>query len=255
MGNKCVGRMTCCFPGGRRRTESREEKKSLQEVKAEATAITPEVSSPVKDQGWDLVCINENLSEALAQLLAIAEDSESIPLIVNKPEVQVYGKDSGRGFLTKTCWTLTHSPAQFLAFLKQSDLRCKWDSNVDQCCSLAQFPNQISISYERYKKVALVSQRDVVIASVTQRCGEGWAVVCTSVSNSHPTTSGVLRATMHVGGHLLRPVGQDWQVVSVSELDFGGALPVALLVRMSAMAMPGYIKAMQSALETYTLAV
>jgi hypothetical protein len=60
---------------------------------------------------------------------------------------------------------------------------------------------------------------------------------------------------MHVGGHLLRPVGQDWQVVSVSELDFGGALPVALLVRMSAMAMPGYIKAMQSALETYTLAV
>jgi len=245
--------MTCCFPG-RRRAEAREENQSLQVCKAEVTATTPEVSSSAKYQGWDLPSICQGLSDALTQLLAIAEDTDSIPLLVNKPEVQVYGKDSGRGFLTKTSWTLAQSPAQFLAFLRESDLRCKWDSNVEQCCALAQLPDQVTVSYERYKKVALVSQRDVVIASMTQRCGDAWAVVSTSVSSSHPTTSGVLRATMHVGGHWIKPLEQGCEVVSVSELDFGGALPVALLVKMSAMAMPGYIKAMQSALQTYTLA-
>lgn len=246
--------MACCFPGGRRRAEAREEKESLRVSKAEVTVNTPEVSSPVKHQGWDLSSISQGLSEALTQLQAIAEDKDSIPLLVNKPEVQVYGKDSGRGFLTKTCWTLAQPPAQFLAFLSQSDLRSKWDSNVDQCYPLVQLPNQVTVSYERYKKVALVSQRDVVIASLTQCCGDAWAIVSTSVSSSHPTTSGVLRATMHVGGHWIQPSEQGWEVVSVSELNFGGALPVALLVKMSAMAMPGYIKAMQSALQAYTLA-
>ena len=242
----------CCFPSGRQGTKLKEDQTALRIVKPDATDIPPEGDSPVTAKEWNLGHINKALSDALSQLLAVAEDSEAIPILVNKPEVQVYGKDSGRGFLTKTCWTLPYSSRQFIDFLNQDSLRCTWDSNVESRSELAQLPNSVRVFYERYKKVALVSQRDVVIASASHKSGDVWTVVSTSINSEYPSEHGALRATMYVGGHVIKEVESGCEVVSVSEMDFRGALPVALLVKMSAMAMPGYVKSLQSALEKYT---
>lgn len=169
--------------------------------------------------------------------------SKDLETIVNSTGLHVYGRTCERGYFVKTVWETAFHRDQVMDFIRKYEERPTWDPNLVEC-SLLSCRNGVSLVYQRYKKVLTVSPRDMILAIKT--FGLSNAVVDVAVSidlPDRPVAEGVVRAQVHMGGFFATSTLSGLtRVIAVTEIDFGGVIPRAMMLRMSAMAMPNYIK-------------
>jgi hypothetical protein len=98
--------------------------------------------------------------------------------------------------------------------------------------------------YQRYKKVLTVSPRDMLLAIKTFPLNNAVVDVAVSIDlPERPVAEGVVRAKVHMGGFFAESRAEGGtRVIAATEIDFGGVIPRAMMLRMSAMAMPTYIR-------------
>jgi len=197
---------------------------------------------------WETV--EKRLESALNEALAILEDP-SLTLCVDKDGVKVWGKVTSRGYQLRTKWQCTASKEKFIKFVRNFGNRPKWDSNVQESRVLSRLSASTAIVYQQYKKVFAVSSRDILLACKTYTQENGLIEVSTSVeSQAFPARDPVIRAKVYTGGYLVEEGdGSATEVTAFSEMDFGGVLPQAAMMRMSGLAMPAFARSINAALD------
>lgn len=163
--------------------------------------------------------------------------------IVSNPGLQVFGRTCERGYFIKTVWETAVPRDQVMDFIRKYEERPAWDPNLTEC-SLISYTNGVSLVYQRYKKVLTVSPRDMLLAIKTFPLSNAVVDVAVSIDlPDRPVAEGVVRAQVHMGGFFAETTDSGCtRVIAATEIDFGGVIPRAMMLRMSAMAMPNYIK-------------
>lgn len=182
------------------------------------------------------------LEEAYAAVMKVIK-AKGLEVIVSNPGLQVYGRTCERGYFIKTVWETSISRDHVMGFIRKYEERPTWDPNLTEC-SLLSFTNGVSLVYQRYKKVLTVSPRDMLLAIKTFPLNNAVVDVAVSIDlPERPVAEGVVRAKVHMGGFFAESRAEGGtRVIAATEIDFGGVIPRAMMLRMSAMAMPTYIR-------------
>ena len=186
-----------------------------------------------------------------------AAEDMGLELIVEKENVRVYGRDTSRGFLLRSEWLIAYEPQVFIQFLGDVDLRLKWDKKMESVHRLKTIPPAYGVYYQTYKKIMLLAQRDLLYVSKTFQAGQAWVDVCTSIDlDEVGEKKDIVRMKLYLGGYYvesLQPaVGRMVaRVVCVSECDFGGSVPKAIVKKVSAITIPSYIREVEEALRRH----
>lgn len=182
------------------------------------------------------------LEEAYTAVMKVIK-AKGLEVIVNNPGLQVYGRTCSRGYVIKTVWETSISRDYVMGFIRKYEERPLWDPNLTEC-SLLSFTNGVSMVYQRYKKVLTVSPRDMLLAIKTFPLNNAVVDVAVSIDlPERPVAEGVVRAQVHMGGFFAESRAEGGtRVIAATEIDFGGVIPRAMMLRMSAMAMPTYIR-------------
>lgn len=150
----------------------------------------------------------------------------------------------------KSVWTSTFPPETVLAFAQNNSLRLNWDSNLAERRTIGCVTEEIRITYERYRKILGVAQRDMLTAGKTGILVDGslldWSV---SVEIAEiPVISEVIRAHLYLGGYHIQATPEGSRIALYNEVNYGGALPNKLLVPMSARTMLSFVQSFNTAL-------
>jgi len=153
----------------------------------------------------------------------------------------------------KSVWECPHAPEVVLAFTQNNEVRLTWDPNLAECRHIGDVDAAISLTYERYHKILVVSARDLLSAGKTCPIDKGLLDVSVSVEIPEiPPIKNVVRARLFVGGYHIVPTEQGSLVTLYNEMDFGGAIPRKLLVLMSARTLTGWVEAFNAAIAKYS---
>lgn len=213
--------------------------------------ITTETPCP-PEVPWDTGAILAAVDAAFSELAELTVTSESMKQHVNKPDMRIYGTETRRGFLMKSCWEVPYPPETVLKFENNNEFRLMWDPNVAELREVGHVTGEVGINYERYKKMMIVSQRDLLTAGRASKFKNGILDVSVSVEvKTEPEIRGMVRAQLFVGGYDIQPTETGSSVTLYSEMDFGGSVPKSMLVHMSALTLPGFIKAFREGLDKY----
>ena len=190
-----------------------------------------------------------NACESEFLLIKDQISSEDCSEILNKGGFKVLGQDCSNGFLLKVEFSSFSSPKSFLAFLKNSELRPKWDKNVEKIV-IIEVSSQVYITYTKFKKILGVSQRDMVIISKEIETGEGMMVVSTSFNHSDfPESQDTTRIKIDIAGYYLKTTEAGSQVFHITQANFGGILPQKFMKNAVAMSMPKFHSEMEAAMK------
>lgn len=177
-------------------------------------------------------------------------EEKPLPLQIQRPGIHIYGTDTKRGFLLKSVWESPYPAETVLAFTQNTALRLTWDVNLAERYAVGNVTEDISISYERYRKILGVAQRDLLSAGKTCKLEDG-SILDASVSvevADIPVNEGIIRAHLYMGGYHIRPTAHGCSISLYNDINYGGALPNKLLVPMSARTMLGFIEAFNTSL-------
>ena len=251
MGNKLPVCCLKCFRGDRARPASdcisvapllpNEGSPTIEEPLSVAKAVI-ELETLSETGGASLSKYAPDVDAAHTLAMSLVTDL-SLPLLVDTGEVQVYGKTSERGYFLKSVWQSQIPNDRIIAFVKRYEHRPKWDGNLVEC-RVVGAEGGLMLTYHRMKKVFTVAPRDFIVASKSYTHGNTLIEVATSVTNANfPPVDNVIRAKIYFGAFSAErlPSGCT-KVVTVTEIDFGGALPRALMMQMSARYSPSYVK-------------
>ncbi len=209
--------------------------------------VGPTASSPLPTEPGRPASDIERQMEACEQemkALIATTEANPLPLHAEKPGIRIYGAETGRGFLMKSVWECPYSPEIVLQFTKNYSLRLTWDVNLAECRNVGDVNPDISLKYERYNKILVVSSRDLLTASKVCHLDNGLLDVSVSVEIPEiPPVKGTIRAHLFIGGYHIVPTAQGSLVTLYNEMDFGGAIPRRLLVMMSARTLTGWVEA------------
>ena len=194
--------------------------------------------------------VEKRLEKALKEALEIIEDPD-LPICVEKEGVKVWGKVSSRGYQLRTKWKCAASKEKFIKFVRNFAIRTQWDRNVQESRVVSRLPANATILYQQYKKVFAVSSRDILLACKTYAQEKALIEVSTSVeSPAYPPRDPVIRAKVYTGGYYVEEVdAETTEVTAFSEMDFGGVLPHAAMLKMSGLAMPAFARSINTALD------
>lgn len=225
---------------------------------AQARAYVPlksnteeEEEESANDENLDLdeETVEKRLESALNEALALLVDP-TLALCVDKDGVKVWGKVTSRGYQLRTQWQCSTNKEKFIKFVRNFTIRPKWDSNVQESRVLSRLLGT-AVVYQQYKKVFAVSSRDLLLACKTYTQENALVEVSTSVESPfYPAKDPVIRAKLYTGGYFVEEVDESTtEVTAFSEMDFGGVLPHAAMMRMSSLAMPAFAKSINTALD------
>lgn len=169
--------------------------------------------------------------------------------LLEKDGVTVYAKDTPGGFLIHSQWRTTTPPSELLRCINSPSSRLHWDKNVQKMAEVALFDEYTKALHIEYRKSFPVSARDLLIACKTTCSGRDWLdISCSVESEEFPMPGGdVVRATLVLGGYQFRWEGSDWSVTGISELRFGGKVPMILVKQLSAANVPTFVKNLHKA--------
>jgi hypothetical protein len=259
MGNKGSKLCLCCCPGSHKLQEADEEKNSV--ILPVFTNSTEDAKSEeIHEEDHRLIHQVERAIEVFFEHVnrPAAEDM-GLELIVEKENVRVYGRDTNRGFLLRSEWLIAHEPDVFIRFLGDVDLRLTWDKKMESVRRLKTIPPDYGVYYQTYRKIMLLAQRDLLYVSKTFAVGQAWADVCTSVDLAEAgEVKDVVRMRLYLGGYyverLEKEVGKMLsRVICVSECDFGGSVPKAIVKKVSAITIPSYVREVEEALRKHLI--
>ena len=219
-----------------------------------ASSPTPPPPPPTDPRSWfDLKAVTKSLDLALLELLKELEvpaaQDPTLELLINTEDFKVFGKDTEHGLMLKTNWTVPYSPDVYISFIRDFEARKRWDRNIEECRKLCYLAPDISINYQRYKKMMVVSKRELLVACRTVPLGDSVLDVSCSVETEEiPVAEDVVRARLHLGGYHVQPCEAGTKITAISVMDFGGAVPKPVLKRMSAFGLLLFTKALGTAL-------
>ena len=149
-----------------------------------------------------------------------------------------------------TCWRTTdgtpgargdarfpYSRAIVLATILAPNERPKYDNRGIEGRRVESLDELTSIVYFNFKAAPFVSGRDFLLLThvVVDRDGAVWVATGSTTHANTPARSGIVRAVLHVGGWLLRPVApgadgieKECDVTYAMRSDLCGSLPLAL---------------------------
>jgi len=187
------------------------------------------------------VRVLESLDKAHRAVLELVE-REDLDTLVETAEVRVCGKVSVRGYCLRTVWETAVGKERVMEFFRRADLRPTWDVNMESCRVVSQ--GEYTVTYQLYKKVMAVSPRDMVLASKAYNQAQALLDVSTSIDTPDcPPRDNVIRARVFAGGFRTETTEMGLtRVMLMTEIDFGGVIPKSVMLRMSAMNMPMFIK-------------
>lgn len=252
---KCCGR---CFRG-----EIIEEEKTLRSPLLGSTTeeIVPEVWKGEKAPAIELETFevaeeqqpafteySSLVDDAYTQALSVISDT-SLPLLADVDDIQVYGKTSDRGYFLKSVWRCEVPKERVIAFVRKYELRPTWDSNLAECRVVATGEG-VRLTYHRLKQVFTVSPRDFVAATKGYENANALIEVATSVNYpAIPTVDKIIRAKIYFGVFCAESEAARTRITTATEIDFGGVIPKALMLKMSARFTPTYVKNMRAGLQ------
>jgi hypothetical protein len=219
--------------------------------------VTQRSEQPVEAkeiEGFSIGVVLDKLTQSRKKFFELLQSDEGLELKVRKDNVNVWARETPDGFILKAVWKVPHSSEVYMGYLRDLSQKMSWDSNLEETRLICNLSADVSVSYQRYKKVIPVSPRDFVIASKFERLPGSLLDISTSVeSHLYPTNSAAVRARLLFGGYYLETIGQDEQsnitrVVSISETDFGGNLPKSLVKSMAALKMSTFVTSIDKAL-------
>ena len=257
MGNKGCKLCACCCPNKKTRDEENDEKTS---VILPAIVVTTEdaKTEDMSDDDQRLVRhVTGVIDIFLEQASRPVTEDMGLELIVEKEHIRVYGRDTNRGFLLRSEWLIAYEPEVFIRFLSNIDLRLRWDKKMESLHPIKNIPPDYGVYYQTYKKIMLLAQRDLVYISKTFSVGEAWVDVCSSVDIQEVReVKDVVRMKLYMGGYFVQPLPSHLgkmtsKVVCVSECDFGGSIPKAIVKKVSAITIPSYVRELEDALRNY----
>lgn len=254
MGNSHV---PCCGSKPRPRQLPHKAKKQTNRPDQDRTCPpSPASSSRSHMTRWNSVQIERQVYACEQEFKALIGSTEAspLPLHAQKPGVCIYGTDTPRGFLMKSVWTSPYAPEAVLAFAQNNFLRLAWDQNLAERRTVGNISTEIRITYERYRKILGVSQRDMLCAGKTCILRDG-SLLDVSVSveiPEMPKVSDLIRAQLYLGGYHIQTSPQGSLVALYNEVNYGGVLPNKLLVPMSARTMLSFVHSFNTALSQST---
>lgn len=210
---------------------------------------TEDKSFVSQSSGIELELLDDHSSTTVLEALdrayrAVVDivNREDLDTLVETADVRVCGKISERGYYIRTVWETAVGKDKVMEFFRRAELKPTWDVNMESCRVISQ--GDYTVIYQLYKKVVAVSPRDMVLASKAYAHGQTLMEVSTSIDTPEcPLRENVIRAKVHVGGFSAETTENGLtRVVLVTEIDFGGVIPKSVMLRMSAMNMPAFVK-------------
>lgn len=213
--------------------------------------LLPSDSPPVSDISPSDVEFRLNHAQGIVMDIV---RMESLPELTSNEVVKVHGKVTTAGFCMKTVWMVPQSIGEFLRFIRNFPLRSSWDSNIAESVKICELAGDVMVNYQRFKSVLTVSARDLLIAvRATQLNASTTVDVSVSIeSPAYPPQSDIIRIYMRAGGYYLEKTADGTRVTAISEMNFGGMMPAAMVMRMSALAMGKFAKEMKAALSLHS---
>jgi hypothetical protein len=194
--------------------------------------------------------------EATASYFALLESLDARRFDVNydKEDCRVRTTDTERSFLLWAEFELPFSADAFADLLKHIERRSEWDANLQSARMVWRVNQDNIVSHQTFKGVLTVKARDfIVLTSFCTRDGALYEVTQSVESEHYPPQSGCVRATLHLGGYHILPLGpHSCRVTSVSETDLGGALPRMVVKKMSALTFPKFVRGVKQMLSRTT---
>lgn len=202
--------------------------------------------------------INNTLDTFFGMIRAPVTSDPELNLISNKDNLIIHSKDTPRGFLLRSEWLMEFEPSEFIQFLGDVELRPNWDKKMESVTMVKTILSEYGVYYQKYKKIMLLAQRDVLYVSKTFQLGTAWINICSSIELPEfpPDQNDTVRMRLFLGGYYAEPLEVPigplkTKVTCVSECDFGGAIPRAIVKKVSAITIPSYVKEVENALRTY----
>lgn len=188
------------------------------------------------------------LDKAFEAVLKVIK-AKDLDLLLSNADLRVYGRLTPRGYFIKTVWQTPLPPDTVMRFIRKYEERPTWDPNLT-ACSLLSAVNGVSFVYQRYKKVLTVSPRDMVLGIKTYTLKDAMIDVAVSMDlPEYPVYEEAVRAQVYMGGFYAETTRDGTRVIAATEIDFGGVIPKVMMMRMSAMAMPTYIKRLMAGVQ------
>lgn len=174
--------------------------------------------------------------------------------MLERDGIKVLAKDTSDGILMWSEFKVPFNPQQFMAFMSKIEKRKLWDTNIAEVKKVCQANPNTFVTYTIYKRFLTISSRDLVLLSTQGQHGDSLYEASSSIEmEEFPVNKSHIRAKMHLGGYFLTPVKVDsgevhCKVVNFSESNVGGSLPMSLIMKMSATAIPKYVQSLCAAM-------
>lgn len=252
MGNQ--GIVCCDCLAGNRVTKPRSGSELLGPVSLMTkNAGTEEDADPLMVGGFHRPSVFTALAKAEEAFLGmLAVDPATDPTytrLLDKDGVMVFSKDTPTGYAIRSQWRTSTNPGELLQSINNPDARKSWDSHINRMEQVATFDSTTKVLLIEYKKQFPVSARDLlIVCKTTTNQAEDWLdISCSVVSDHFPPSSDVVRAVLVLGGYSFQRDGTEWQVRSVTDLQFGGSVPKALVKQISAASVPNFVQNLHKA--------
>jgi hypothetical protein len=199
---------------------SKEHATNLESVSSE-TAIPISMD---KEQTLNLI---QEAYEKLMEIVRNGGHIEGLEQLLDKDGIKVYSMETPEGgTILKSEWVFPFEPKVFIEYSARHDLRKNWDTNIEQIIKVGDLGPGITVTYFLYKKIMVMSQREVLTASKKFQEGGIWYDVATSVeSNDYPIKPDIVRAKVFMSGYILEPVqtptGIQTKITSINHGDYG----------------------------------
>jgi len=202
--------------------------------------------------------INNTLDAFFGIIRTPVTSDPELSLVSNKDNLIIHSKDTPRGFLLRSEWLMEFEPSEFIQFLGDVSVRPSWDKKMESVTQVKSIMSEYGVYYQKYKKIMLLAQRDVLYVSKTFQLGTAWVDICSSVELPEfpPDENGTVRMRLFLGGYYAEPLAEPvgvlkTKVMCVSECDFGGAVPRAIVKKVSEITIPSYVKEVEVALRAH----
>ena len=125
-----------------------------------------------------------------------------------------------------------YTPQGIFEAIESEEIAIECDGMLEKQVVLEELAMDTQFTYQKYKAPMFVSSRDFVMLNQMHKDPDGtiYVIAYSTTHSSMPVNKGVVRAELHIGGWILKPIGSnETQVDYISKSDLGGSLPKALL--------------------------
>ena len=194
--------------------------------------------------------IIENASIEFLSHVRCPFEEEGFVEILKKEKIRVHSKECDSGYMMKSEYILNCTASEFISLLQDIGHRKLWDENIEHIELVATLPEDITVTYIKYKKFLVISSRDVLLVNRAMRAHNGMIFVSSSCElDEYPVKDSAIRAFVDAAGYYLEPFENKIKVVGFTLGNAGGNIPKAFVKTAAASALPKFIASVEKAIK------